>query len=125
MKIIWSLMAAGACSAPDTRPVIVCFGDSLTAGFGLDAGQSYPSLLQRELDARGYKYRVENLSVSGDTTQDGLARVSMALALKPAIVVLELGANDGLRGQPVAGTERNIAQIIEIFQKAKAGVLLV
>jgi acyl-CoA thioesterase-1 len=120
MKIIWSLMAAAACYAADTRPVIVCFGDSLTAGFGLDAGQSYPSLLQRELDARGYKYRVENLSVSGDTTQDGLARVSMALALKPAIVVLELGANDGLRGQPVSGIERNLGQIIEAFQKADA-----
>jgi acyl-CoA thioesterase-1 len=118
MKIICSLMAAAALYAADTRPVIVCFGDSLTAGFGLDSGQSYPSLLQRELDRRGYKYRVENLGVSGDTTQDGLARVSNALALKPAIAVIELGANDGLRGQPVAGIERNLGQIIEAFQKA-------
>ena len=127
MKIIWSLVAAATLYGAETRPVIVCFGDSLTAGFGLDSNQSYPSLLQRELDRRGYKYRVENLGASGDTTQDGLARVSMAIALKPAIAVLELGANDGLRGQPVAGIERNLGQIIEAFQKAaafqKAGAL--
>jgi len=124
MKIIWSLMAAATLYGADTRPVIVCFGDSLTAGFGLDSGQSYPSLLQLELDRRGYRYRVENLGVSGYTTQDGLASVSMALAMKPAIAVVELGANDGLRGQPVSGIERNLAQIIEGFQKAKVSVLL-
>ncbi|MGA3242170.1 MAG: arylesterase [Bryobacteraceae bacterium] len=124
MKIIWSLMAVAALYGADTRPVIVCFGDSLTAGFGLDSGQSYPSLLQRELDRRGYKYRVENLGVSGDTTQDGLARVANALALHPAIAVIELGANDGLRGQPVSGIERNLGQVVESFQKAKVSVLL-
>ena len=130
MKIIWSLVAAATLYGADTRPVIVCFGDSLTAGFGLDSNQSYPSLLQRELDRRGYKYRVENLGASGDTTQDGLARVSDALTLKPAIVVIELGANDGLRGQPVSGIERNLGQVIEAFQqgaafqKAKVRVLL-
>ena len=124
MRIIWSLMAAATLYGADTRPVIVCFGDSLTAGFGLDSGQSYPSLLQRELDRRGYKYRVENLGVSGYTTQDGLASVSMALALKPAIAVIELGANDGLRGQPVSGIERSLGQTIEAFQKAKVRVLL-
>jgi acyl-CoA thioesterase I len=117
-------MAAATLYGADTRPVIVCFGDSLTAGFGLDSGQSYPSLLQRELDRRGYKYRVENLGVSGYTTQDGLASVSMALALKPAIAVIELGANDGLRGQPVSGIERSLGQTIEAFQKAKVRVLL-
>jgi acyl-CoA thioesterase I len=124
MKIIWALMAAATLYGADTRPVIVCFGDSLTAGFGLDSGQSYPSLLQRELDRRSYKYRVENLGVSGDTTQDGLARVSNALALKPAIAVIELGANDGLRGQPVAGIQGILGQIVEGFQAAKVNVLL-
>jgi acyl-CoA thioesterase-1 len=124
MKIIWSLVAAATLYGADTRPAIVCFGDSLTAGFGLDSSQSYPSLLQRELDRRGYKYRVENLGVSGYTTQDGLASVSMALALKPAIAVIELGANDGLRGQRVSGIERNLGQVIEAFQKAKVRVLL-
>src|SRR5580692_662922 len=120
MKLFWLLATAASLYGADTPPVIVCFGDSLTAGFGLDSGQSYPSLLQRELDRRGYRYRVENLGANGDTTQDGLARVSMAIALKPAIVVLELGANDGLRGQPVAGIQRNLGQIIEAFQKADA-----
>jgi acyl-CoA thioesterase I len=124
MKKFWFLAIASALYAADTRPVIVCFGDSLTQGFGLDPGQSFPDLLQHELDRRGYKYRVENLGVSGDTTQDGLARVSMALALKPAIVVLELGANDGLRGQPIAGIERTLGQVIELFQKAKVSILL-
>jgi len=124
MRILWLLAAATTLYGTDTRPVIVCFGDSLTAGFGLDAGQSYPDLLQSELDRHGYKYRVENLGVSGDTTQDGVARVSIALSLKPAIVVLELGANDGLRGQPVSGIETNLAHIVEAFQKAQAPLLL-
>ena len=103
-------------AAADTRPVIVCFGDSLTAGFGLDPGQSFPDLLQKDLDRRALKYRVVNLGVSGDTTQDGLARLSMVLAEKPAIVLLELGANDGLRGSPLSITQTNLAQMIEALQ---------
>src|SRR5947207_5346890 len=83
--------------AADSRPAIVCFGNSITAGFGLEQGQSFPALLQQDLDRRGLKYRVVNLGVSGDTTQDGVARLAMAVAEKPAIVLLELGANDGLR----------------------------
>lgn len=108
----------------DTRAVIACFGDSLTAGLGLDAGQSYPDLLQRELDARGYRYRVVNMGVSGETTQDGLARLGLVLDQKPAIVIVEFGANDGLRGQPVANTEQNLAQMIDGLQKAGAQPLL-
>ena len=116
--------APGPAAVPDPRPEIACFGDSLTAGFGLNAGQSYPDLLQIELDRQGYHYRVSNLGISGDTTQDGLARLPLALAEKPAIVVLELGANDGLRGQPVENAENNLAQIIEAFQKGGARVVL-
>ena len=95
--------------AADPRPAIVCFGDSLTAGFGVDPGKSYPDLLQQEVDRRGYRYRVVNLGVSGDTTQDGLERLPLVLAEKPRIVVLEFGANDGLRGQPAAIAEGNLA----------------
>jgi acyl-CoA thioesterase-1 len=108
----------------DTRPAIVCFGDSISAGFGLDPGQAFPELLQKDLDGRGLKYRVVNMGVSGDTTQDGLARVSLALTEKPAIVLLELGGNDGLRGMPVRLTESNLAQMIQAFQGAGARVVL-
>ena len=108
----------------DSVPAIVCFGDSLTAGFGLDPGQSYPDLLQRELDRRGYHYRVVNLGVSGDTTQDGLERLPLALAEKPRLVVLEFGANDGLRGQPVSNSQNNLARVIEALQQNGAQVVL-
>jgi acyl-CoA thioesterase-1 len=109
-----------AAQAADPRPAIVIFGDSISAGFGLDAGQSFPDLLQRDLA----KYRVVNMGVSGDTTQDGLSRLSLALAEKPQLVVLELGGNDGLRGIPASITQQNLAQMIEAFQAAGARVLL-
>jgi acyl-CoA thioesterase-1 len=110
--------------AVDTRPAIVCFGDSITAGFGLEPGEDYPDLLQKDLDRRGLKYRVVNMGVSGDTTQDGLSRLSLASNEKPAIVVLELGANDGLRGVPTDIIQTNLAQMIEAFQSAGARVIL-
>ncbi|HXA52006.1 MAG TPA: arylesterase [Candidatus Acidoferrum sp.] len=113
-----------AAPAPDSRPVIVAFGDSISAGFGLDTGQSFPDLLQRDLDARGFHYRVSNMGISGDTTQDGLARLSLAIAEKPAIALLELGGNDGLRGVPISVTQQNLAEMIEAFQRAGAQVVL-
>jgi acyl-CoA thioesterase-1 len=113
-----------ASPAADPRPVIACFGNSITAGFGLDPGQSFPALLQQDLDRRQYGYRVVNMGASGDTTQDGVARLPLLLAEKPAIVVLELGGNDGLRGLPVSVTESNLAEMIEAVQKAGARVLL-
>lgn len=116
--------APQAARAADSRPAIVCFGDSLTAGFGVDPGKTYPDLLQQELDRSGYRYRVVNLGVSGDTTQDGLERLPLVLVEKPRIVVLEFGANDGLRGQPVSLTERNLAQMAEALEKAGSRVVL-
>jgi len=92
----------------DGRPVLVCFGDSLTAGYGIDTTESYPAVLQRNLDAAGYRYRVVNLGISGDTTKDGLARIDRVMALSPALVVLEFGGNDGLRGLPVSTTRENL-----------------
>ena len=109
---------------PDNRPVIACFGDSLTAGFGLDPGQSFPDLLQRDLDQRGYQYRVANLGVSGDTTQDGVARLPQLMAEKPAVVLLELGANDGLRGLPVSVTRGNLEQIVVAVKNSGGRVIL-
>ncbi len=108
----------------DSRPVIVAFGDSLTAGFGLNPGLSFPDFLQKDLDRKGLKYRVVNQGISGDTTDGGVSRVDSAIALKPRVVILELGANDGLRGLPVSATRANLAQMIDAFQGAGAQVLL-
>ncbi len=105
-------------------PAIVCFGDSLTAGYGLQPEDSYPAILQNELTGSGYRYRVVNLGESGNTTADGLRRLPEALAAKPAIVVLEFGANDALRGLPVPAMEANLERMVEAFQTAGARVLL-
>lgn len=110
--------------APDTRPVILAFGDSLTAGYGVEPGESYPDHLQRMLDAAGYSYRVVNLGISGDTTDGGAARLDSALLLKPKIVILELGANDGLRGLPLERTRANLDLMINAFQGDGAKVVL-
>jgi len=114
--------------APDNRPLILCFGDSLTAGYGTDPGQSYPDQLQPLLDAKGYHYRVVNSGVSGNTTKDGLERIDRVLtrlATHPgSIVVVEFGGNDGLRGLPLEQTKANLAQMIEQFQHAGATVAL-
>jgi acyl-CoA thioesterase-1 len=109
---------------PDTRPVIVAFGDSLTAGYGVEPGKSYPDDLQRLIDSRGYRYHVVNMGVSGDTTTDGVQRLPDVLAAKPSIVILEFGGNDGLRGLPVATTKANLNQMVDTLQKAGVRVLL-
>jgi acyl-CoA thioesterase-1 len=108
----------------DSRPIIACFGDSLTAGLGIESASSYPADLQRLLDAAGYRYRVVNAGVSGDTTKDGLERITNVLAQRPQIVVLEFGGNDGLRGLPVDGTQKNLATMIQQLQHTGAKVAL-
>src|SRR5215471_19121402 len=108
----------------DPRPVILAFGDSLTAGHGVELASSYPSQLQRELDNRGYKYHVVNAGISGDTTSGGLSRIDVALASHPKIVILELGANDGLRGVPIREAKRNLEEMIVKSQAAEAQVVL-
>lgn len=109
---------------PDPRPVIACFGDSLTFGLGVPEDQNYPSQLQRRLDAEGYQYHVVNLGISGDTTAGGLARLPDVLALKPKIIILELGPNDGLRGLPVNEIKKNLSAIVEQAQAAGVTVVL-
>ncbi len=104
--------------------VIVAFGDSLTAGYGVAPEQSYPALLAARLRAEGYPYRVVNAGVSGDTTAGGLRRVDWALRSKPDVVIVELGANDALRGQDLAAVRANVDAIVERFQAAGARVLL-
>jgi acyl-CoA thioesterase-1 len=111
-------------TAPDNRKVLVVFGDSLSAGQGLDAGQTFPDDLQNKLDAQSYPWHVVNLGISGDTTEGGASRMDSAVSLKPAIVLLELGGNDGLRGLPLTATRMNLATMIETFQKSGARVVL-
>lgn len=108
----------------DDRPVIVAFGDSLSAGHGAETGASYPDFLQKELDAAGFRYRVVNQGISGDTTSGGLSRVNQATELKPYLVILELGGNDGLRGLPLEVTRDNLDKMTAAFLAAGAKVML-
>lgn len=101
-------------------------GDSLSAGYGLKIQEGWVHLLEQRLAAQGYEYRVVNASVSGETTQGGLARLPRVLEVnKPAIVVVELGGNDGLRGLPLATSQDNLKRIVELARKAEARVVLV
>ncbi|HZG51445.1 MAG TPA: arylesterase [Pyrinomonadaceae bacterium] len=107
-----------------TRPKIVALGDSLTAGYGLSLHESYPSLLQEQLKHDGFDYEVVNAGVSGDTTAGGLRRLDWALEGDVRFVILELGANDMLRGLPTAEMRKNLSQIIERARARGAQVLL-
>lgn len=108
----------------DPRPVIAVFGDSIAAGYGLRDGQSFPDDMQKDLDAENLQYHVVNLGISGDTTEQGAARIDSATSLHPKIVILELGGNDGLRGMPISATRANLEQMIVAFQNAGANVVL-
>ena len=118
------LIALAAAPVAAQERVILAFGDSLTAGAGVSAEQSYPALLAQRLKAEGYAYRVVNAGVSGDTTAGGLRRVDWALRLKPDIVILELGANDALRGQDLGGVRANVERLVARFQEGGARVLV-
>ena len=113
-------------SAPvgDKRPVIVCFGDSLTAGFGTDLGQSYPDYLQTDLNAEGFNYRVVNEGISGNTTKDGADRIDTVIALKPVVVVVEFGGNDGLRGLRIEDSRKNLDAIVGRLKASGTKVVL-
>ena len=108
----------------DSRPVVAAFGDSISAGFGVEPGKSYPEDLQRLIDAAGYQFRIVSLGVSGDTTADGVERLQSVIAVHPAVVILEFGGNDGLRGQPVAESARNMRKMVEALRTAGAEVVL-
>jgi acyl-CoA thioesterase-1 len=118
------LLALAPTQAQSPRKSLVVFGDSLSAGYGLAAGQSFPDDMQRTLDKEGYAWHVVNLGISGDTTEGGVARIESAVRLKPAVVVLELGGNDGLRGMPLKVTKQNLERMILAFQQAGAKVVL-
>ena len=105
-------------------PKIVAFGDSLTAGYGVDQNASYPSLLQKMLEADGFEYEVVNAGVSGDTSAGGVRRIDWALDGDVKIVIVELGANDILRGQSIEAMKENLGRIIERVKARGAQVLL-
>jgi len=106
------------------RPSIVCYGDSITAGYGLQAGQSWPDALQRDLDLRGYKYKVENRGTSGATTKDAAANINTILQGHPAVVIVEFGGNDGLRGLPPNQTRKNLDAVLTALEGAHIRILL-
>jgi acyl-CoA thioesterase I len=118
-----ALSSVGVIEARGER-VIAALGDSLTAGLGVAADEAYPARLEARLSREGYAYRVVNAGVSGDTTAGGLRRVDWVLRAKPEIVIVALGANDGLRAQSPQAMRENLAAIVRRVQAAGARVLL-
>jgi acyl-CoA thioesterase-1 len=117
--------APEAMEKADGVVTVAFLGDSLTAGFGLDPEQAFPHLVQQALVAEGFAVQVVNAGISGDTTAGGLARTDWLLKRKPDVLVIGLGGNDGLRGMPLAGTEKNLRGILAKGRAAGARMLLV
>jgi acyl-CoA thioesterase-1 len=125
LSLLLILAAAALPARAAQSPVILVLGDSLSAGYGLAPGEGWVALLQQRLKKEGYGHRVVNASVSGETTDGGVARIDRALAThEPEIVVLELGGNDGLRGLPVSRVQANLGRMITKSRAAGAEVLL-
>ena len=116
------LCAVPALSAD--RPVLVCFGDSITAGYGLQKGQAWPEALQRKLDRGGYRYQVDNQGTSGATSKDAVDRLRTVLGLHPQVVIVEFGGNDGLRGIALDQTRRNLDTVLTALENAHVRILL-
>jgi acyl-CoA thioesterase-1 len=123
---VWLALVVASTSAAAATPVILVFGDSISAGYGLSrVEQGWVALLQAKLTDEGYGYQVVNASVSGETTAGGLSRLPRALALHlPEIVIIELGGNDGLRALPVAQMRANLGQMVTLSSASGAHVLL-
>ena len=130
MRVILSLLLSVAGLIPHTvlaqdTPVLLILGDSLSAGYGMDRDQSWVHLLDIRLQQHGHAYKILNSSISGDTTQGGLARLPRLLdRYQPVIVILELGANDGLRGVNPGVSRANLVSMIKQSQAVGATVLL-
>jgi len=110
---------------PDARPVLLCFGTSLTAGAGLAPDEAFPALLQHKVDSAGLGFRVVNAGVSGETVAAGLRRIDWLLQQPIGVLLLELGANDALRGQDLAEAKRNLQEIIDRTRSRHPGVRVV
>jgi acyl-CoA thioesterase-1 len=123
LAFVLVLLSATAESAEP--PTVLIFGDSLSAGYGIDVDQSWTTLLQLRLQELGYEHRVVNASISGETTEGGATRIAAAIeTFNPAIVVLELGGNDGLRGFPPSRMQDNLSQIVATSKASGAAVIL-
>lgn len=119
------LAAVAGARAADERPVVLFVGTSLTAGYGLPSDEAYPALIQKEIDSAGLRYRVVNAGVSGDTSAGGLRRIDWLLKMPIAVLVLELGANDMLRGLDPATMRANLQDIIDRTRKAHPATKIV
>jgi acyl-CoA thioesterase-1 len=123
LSLLLFLVAAAANAA--VVPTVLIFGDSLSAGYGIDVDRSWTALLQSRLNAQGYEHRVINASISGETTEGGKTRISSALKnFSPDLVILELGGNDGLRGFPPEVMKSNLQTIIETTRASGASIVL-
>ena len=123
LTLIVLLMATNAQAAD--APTVLIFGDSLSAGFGIDVDQSWATLLQQRLEEQGYEHRVVNASISGETTEGGAARIDSAIGtFSPDLIILELGGNDGLRGFPPARIRGNLETIARRARDSGASVVL-
>ncbi|MDJ0759557.1 MAG: arylesterase [Woeseiaceae bacterium] len=119
------LFAVSASASTAKNPVILILGDSLSAGYGIDVDQSWAELLQQRLETQGYEHQVVNASISGETTEGGVERIDDAIErFSPAVVVLELGGNDGLRGFPPSRMKNNLETMITKSKAAGANVAL-
>lgn len=123
MALVYLTCALGA-NARAEAPLVIFLGDSLTAGYGLPAEQAFPAIVGNALGSKGATVRVVNAGVSGDTTSGGLARLDWLLDQKPLVLVVGLGANDALRGQPVERIEANLREIVRAAKAAGARVVL-
>ena len=120
------MLILGAATADGMdAPTVLVFGDSLSAGYGIDVDRSWTALLQSRLESQGYEHRVVNASISGETTEGGASRIDAALQnFAPAVVVLALGGNDGLRGFPPERMKKNLLAIVDAVENEGAAIVL-
>ena len=119
------MLTVTAAAQAANAPTVLVFGDSLSAGYGIDIDQSWPALLQSRLESQGYEHRVINASISGETTEGGATRILSTLEnFSPDLVILELGGNDGLRGFPPERMRANLQTIIETVKASGAAVVM-
>ncbi|MCF6281365.1 MAG: arylesterase [Candidatus Polarisedimenticolaceae bacterium] len=126
LNVVLVLWLMGFSAFSSAAPTILVMGDSLSAAYGLETRIGWVNLLQQRLYARGYPHQVVNASISGETSSGGLTRVGELLAQhKPAILIIALGANDGLRGLSLKAMQQNLARMVEQAQSAQAAILLI